>query len=202
MHQIEIDLLILVRKRKISVSPCSLREIIRFIVQRIFAEDHASHEFLGSGGAIGIRISGLQEVLEIVIMMVGEFHEHEHIGIRVRDGFFDSSIIHIIFVDIRKQDFKVSSLNFLDERLLDIETIELLALPEKQETEHQKRKASEITMSGGMISRLHLLPEIDESHDSEDTADTGHIRQKADKQFACIVSGEKERKQEDQDYYE
>lgn len=108
MHEIEIYLLILVRQREISVSPHSLREIPGFVGQRVFTEDHAPYESLGSGGIVGIRISGLQQALEMLVMMIGEFHEHEHIGIRISDRFLDSCIIGIVFMDIGEKDLDAS----------------------------------------------------------------------------------------------
>jgi len=84
----------------------------------------------------------------------------------------------------------------LSKRFSDIEMIELLAVPKKQETERQKRYPSEITMGRMMISRLHSLSEMHEAYDGEYTADRSDIRQKTYKQFACVISGEEERKEE------
>ena len=84
----------------------------------------------------------------------------------------------------------------MSERFCDIEMIELLAIPKEQETEHQERYPSEITMRGMMISRLHLLFEMHETYDSKYAGDSSDIRQKADKQFACVVAREEDREKE------
>ena len=102
MYEIEIDFLLVIRDRKISVSSHSLREIVGFIGQRIFAEYHASYKCFGSSGGVGIRIIRLQKILEMIVMMVSEFYEHEDIRIVVRNDFFYSCIISIVLVDIGK----------------------------------------------------------------------------------------------------
>jgi hypothetical protein len=107
--------------------------------------------------------------------MVSEFNEHEHIGIRGRNSFFDSGIIDIVLMDICKEDFKISCSLFLSERFLDIEMIELLTIPKEYSTEYQERYTSKITASGKTISRFHLLPEIDERYDDEKSADRNDI---------------------------
>jgi hypothetical protein len=93
-------------------------------------------------------------------------------------------------------------LDVLSEWFLDIETIELPAIPKEQETEHQKRYPSKITIRRETISRLHLFSEMDTGDDDKNKTDHRDIRQKAYKQFAYIVSREKEGKQKYQNYDE
>gem|GEM_PF-6000195 len=102
MYKIKIELLTGIHQRKIAISPHSLRKILSFVSERIFTEYHASYERFGSGGIVGVRIFSFQQVLEVFIMMVGKFYEHEHIGISVRNGFFDSFIVDIVLMDVCK----------------------------------------------------------------------------------------------------
>jgi len=102
MYKIKIDLLILVGKRKITVSSHSLDKIISLVRQRIFTEDHAADESLGSGGAIDVRIVRLKKVLEVIVMMISKFDEHEHIGVSVRNDVFDPFIIGIVLMNVRE----------------------------------------------------------------------------------------------------
>jgi len=132
MYKIEIDLLSLIRNRKITISSSSLRKVVCFIDKRIFAKDHTAYKLLGSSGAIDVRIIFLEKILEMFVMMVSKFDEHEHIGMGIRNSFFYSGIISIVLMNICKQYLKRSCrLHLLSKWFLDIETIELFAIPKK-----------------------------------------------------------------------
>jgi hypothetical protein len=106
MHKIKIILLTAERQRKIPISPAALRKIISPIIYFIFTEDHTSDKLFGPGSAIDIRIVFLQEILEMLIMMISEFYEHEKVRIVFTDHILYSRIVGIIFVDIGKQDLE------------------------------------------------------------------------------------------------
>lgn len=199
MHQIEIELLSLIEDGEIAVSPSALREVVRFVVDGISAEDHAAYERLGSGGAIGVRIIRLQEILEVLVVLIIELHEHQHIRMEIGDSLLYARIIVVVFMDIGEEDAQRSGGLLSDERLIHIETVELLAIPEKQETESQECHAPEIAELRRVISVLHPFPEMYEAYDGEGACDACQIRQKAHHQFRRIGTGEEEREEQYQD---
>lgn len=103
MDKIKIPFLVLMDERKISISPSSLRKIIRLVVDRIFAEHHISDKSFGPADIVGIRICFLEKRFEMIVMVISEFNKHQYIGISVSDGFFYRLIVGIVLVDIGKK---------------------------------------------------------------------------------------------------
>lgn len=191
MYEIKIYLLSLIRKRKISISSRSLRKIIRFVGKWIFAKYHASDKGFGSTNIVGIGIIFLQKIFEIGIVMISKFDEHKHIWIVIRNSFFYSNIIYIVFVNIGKQYFQASRLGFLLNYRRRIKMIKLFTIPKKQYTEYKKRATSKITLSGGTISWFHFLLEIYKTYHHKQHTNSRYIRQKTHHQFCDIVSRKK-----------
>ncbi len=113
MDKIEIDIVSLEGQGKISIPPHSLREIECLVDKRIFTEDHTTYKFFWSGRTICVRIGRLEKLFEIVIMMISELYEHKYIRVSIGDKFFYTSILGIIFVDIRIEDFQCMRLRYI-----------------------------------------------------------------------------------------
>ena len=119
----------------------------------------------------------MKKVLEMLVMMISKFHEHDDIGIGIRNSFFDPCIVSIVFVNIFKQNFEASGLYCLTKWFLDIKMIKLSAVPKKQKTEGQKRYSSKITICRKTISCFHFFPERDKSDDVKNPRKSYYIRQ-------------------------
>ncbi len=74
--------------------------------------------------------------------MISKFYKHQHIWILLNDQILYSRIVCIIFVNIRKQDFKVTFMCLRDRKCVCIEMSKLIRIDKKQDAKKQSKQAS------------------------------------------------------------